>query len=422
MIDNQKLSWLPPISLQDSSIMTELAQMLDNFQPSSISEIFNLANQLKAEGEDILDLSIGEPDFLTPDHVKQAAISAINENNTKYTNIEGTLALRQTISNKFKRDNDLDYDPQQVIVDSGAKPLLMHAMQTMLNKGDEVIIPTPCWTSYIGMVKLCDAVCSFVACPEDRGFKLLASDLQASITAKTKLILLNSPSNPTGAAYTHDEMKAITDVLLGHPDVWILADDIYEHITFDGFEFCTPAQVEPLLYDRTLTLNGVSKAYSMTGWRIGFAAGPQKLVNGIKKVLSQSAGNPCSISQAAAISALEGPQELLAERAEIFRQRRNFLAARLNAIAGLRCHKPEGAFYLYPSCEGLIGKTTPDGMLITDSKDFVKYLLNSHGVAAVPGTAFEYDPYFRLSYASSVETLEKAADRIEAACASLLAE
>ena len=402
--------------------MTELAQMLDNFQPSSISEIFNLANQLKAEGEDILDLSIGEPDFLTPDHIKQTAISAINENNTKYTNVEGTLALRQAISRKFKRDNDLDYDPQQIIVDSGAKPLLMHAMQAMLDKDDEVIIPTPCWTSYIGMVKLCDAKCNYVACPEDKGFKLQASDLESAITAKTKLILLNSPSNPTGAAYTHEEMKAITDVLLGHPDVWILADDIYEHITFDGFEFCTPAQVEPRLYDRTLTLNGVSKAYSMTGWRIGFAAGPQKLVNGIKKVLSQSTGNPCSISQAAAIAALEGPQELLAERAEIFHQRRDFLAARLNAIAGLRCHKPEGAFYLYPSCEGLIGKTTTDGVKIVDSKDFVKYLLGAYNVAAVPGTAFEYDPYFRLSYASSVETLEKAADRIEAACTSLLAE
>jgi aspartate aminotransferase len=402
--------------------MTELAQMLDNFQPSSISKIFNLANQLKAEGKDILDLSIGEPDFLTPDHIKQAAISAINENNTKYTNVEGTLALRQAISKKFNRDNDLDYDPQQIIVDSGAKPLLMHAMQAMLDRDDEVIIPTPCWTSYIGMVKLCDAKCNFVACPEDKGFKLQASDLESAITAKTKLILLNSPSNPTGAAYAHDEMKAITDVLLGHPDVWILADDIYEHITFDGFEFCTPAQVEPRLYDRTLTLNGVSKAYSMTGWRIGFAAGPQKLINGIKKVLSQSTGNPCSISQAAAIAALEGPQELLAERAEIFHQRRDFLAARLNAIEGLRCHKPEGAFYLYPSCEGLIGKTTTDGVEIRDSKDFVKYLLGSYNVAAVPGTAFEYDPYFRLSYASSVETLEKAADRIEAACANLLAE
>jgi aspartate aminotransferase len=402
--------------------MTELAQMLDNFQPSSISKIFNLANQLKAEGKDILDLSIGEPDFLTPDHIKQAAISAINENNTKYTNVEGTLALRQAISKKFNRDNDLDYDPQQIIVDSGAKPLLMHAMQAMLDRDDEVIIPTPCWTSYIGMVKLCDAKCNFVACPEDKGFKLQASDLESAITAKTKLILLNSPSNPTGAAYAHDEMKAITDVLLGHPDVWILADDIYEHITFDGFEFCTPAQVEPRLYDRTLTLNGVSKAYSMTGWRIGFAAGPQKLINGIKKVLSQSTGNPCSISQAAAIAALEGPQQLLAERAEIFHQRRDFLAARLNAIEGLRCHKPEGAFYLYPSCEGLIGKTTTDGVEIRDSKDFVKYLLGSYNVAAVPGTAFEYDPYFRLSYASSVETLEKAADRIEAACANLLAE
>ena len=282
--------------------MTELARMLDSFQPSSISEVFTLANQLKAEGKDILDLSIGEPDFLTPDHVKQAAIAAIDANQTKYTNIEGTLELRQAISNKFKRDNKLDYDPAQIVVDDGAKPLLIHAMQAILDKGDEVIIPTPCWTSYVGMVKLCDAICSFVACPEDKGFKLQASDLDAAITAKTKLILLNSPCNPTGAAYTFDEMKAITEVLLRYPDIWILADDIYEHITYDGFEFFTPAQVEPRLYERTLTLNGVSKAYSMTGWRIGFAAGPQKLINGIKKVLSQSSGNPCSISQAAAIA------------------------------------------------------------------------------------------------------------------------
>ena len=399
--------------------MTELAQILDDFQPSSISEIFTLANQLKAQGEDILDLSIGEPDFLTPDHVKQAAILAIKENHTKYTVIEGGLELRQAISRKFKRDNGLEYDPQQIIVDSGAKPLLMHAMQAMLNQGDEVIIPTPCWTSYSGMVKLCGAVCSYVRCPEDRGFKLHAGDLEAAITSKTRLILLNSPSNPTGAAYTNAEMNAITDVLLRYPDIWILTDDIYEHITYDGFQFCTPAQVEPLLYDRTLTLNGVSKAYSMTGWRIGFAAGPQKLINGIKKVLSQSSGNPCSISQAAAIAALEGPQQLLGEQAEIFRQRRDFLAARLNAIMGLRCHKPEGAFYLYPSCAGIIGKTTAAGAEIKDSSDFVKYLLRSYGVAAVPGSAFEYDPYFRLSYASSMDTLEKAADRIEAGCNAL---
>ncbi len=401
--------------------MTELAQKLADFQPSSIGEIFTLANQLKSEGQDILDLSIGEPDFLTPDHVKQAAISAIDENYTKYTNVEGTLELKQAISKKFERDNGLNYSPEQIIVDAGAKPLLMHAMQAMLNQGDEVIIPTPCWTSYTGMVKLCDAICSYIPCPEDKGFKLQASDLEAAITAKTKLILLNSPCNPTGAAYTHAEMKAITDVLLDYPDVWILADDIYEHITYDSFKFCTPAQVEPRLYDRTLTVNGVSKAYSMTGWRIGFAAGPQELINGIVKILSQSSGNPCSISQAAAIAALEGPQELLAERAKIFRQRRDFLATRLDSIAGLRCHKPEGAFYLYPSCAGLIGKTTADGLKINNSNDFVKYLLRSHGVAAVPGSAFEYDPYFRLSYATSMETLEQAAQRIETACKALLA-
>jgi aspartate aminotransferase len=402
--------------------MAKLAHILDHFQPSAINEIFTLANQLKAKGQDILDLSIGEPDFLTPDHVKQAAISAIREDRTKYTNVQGNLALRQAISAKFKRDNELDYSPQQIVVDSGAKPLLMHAMQAMLSNGDEVIIPTPCWTSYPGMVTLCNATCTFVACPEDKGFKLQPQDLEAAITENTRLILINSPSNPTGAAYSPAEMKAITDVLLRYPDIWILADDIYEHITYDGFKFCTPAQVEPLLHERTLTLNGVSKAYSMTGWRIGYAAGPQKLIDGIIKILSQSTGNPCSISQAAAIAALQGSHEFLSERVEIFRQRRNFLRARLNEIEGLSCHNPEGAFYLYPSCAGLIGKTTPEGVEIWESKDFVKYLLTSYGVAVVPGSAFEYDPNFRLSYATSMETLEMAAQRIEAACNTLSAQ
>jgi aspartate aminotransferase len=396
--------------------MAKLAQILDHFQPSAISEIFTLANQLKAKGQDILDLSIGEPDFPTPDHVKQAGISAIQEDLTKYTNVQGTLALRQAISAKFKRDNELDYSPQQIVVDSGAKPLLLHAMQAMLSNADEVIIPTPCWTSYPGMVTLCNATCTFVACPEDNGFKLQPQDLEAAITENTRLILINSPGNPTGAAYSPAEMKAITDVLLRYPDIWILADDIYEHITYDGFKFCTPAQVEPLLHERTLTLNGVSKAYSMTGWRIGYAAGPQKLIDGIIKILSQSTGSPCSISQAAAIAALEGSHEFLSERVEIFRQRRNFLCARLNEIAGLSCHNPEGAFYLYPSCAGLIGKTTPDGVKIQESKDFVKYLLTSHGVAVVSGSAFEYDPNFRMSYATSMETLKKAVERIETAC------
>jgi aspartate aminotransferase len=401
--------------------MAKLAHILDHFQPSAINEIFTLANQLKAKGQDILDLSIGEPDFLTPDHVKQAAISAIREDRTKYTNVQGNLALRQAISAKFQRDNELDYSPQQIVVDSGAKPLLMHAMQAMLSNGDEVIIPTPCWTSYPGMVTLCNATCTFVACPEDKGFKLQPQDLEAAITENTRLILINSPCNPTGAAYSPAEMKAITDVLLRYPDIWILADDIYEHITYDGFKFCTPAQVEPLLHERTLTLNGVSKAYSMTGWRIGYAAGPQKLIGGIIKILSQSTGNPCSISQAAAIAALQGSHEFLSERVEIFRQRRNFLCARLNEIEGLSCHNPEGAFYLYPSCAGLIGKITPDGVEIWESKDFVKYLLTSYGVAVVPGSAFEYDPNFRLSYATSMETLEMAAQRIEVVCNSLSA-
>jgi len=401
--------------------MTRLAKILDRFQPSAINEIFTLANRLKEEGKDIVDLSIGEPEFLTPDHVKQAAISAIEQNYTKYTSVGGSLALRQAISGKFKRDNNLDYHPEQIVAGAGAKPLLMHAMQAMISSGDEVIIPTPCWTSYTGMVALCDATCTYVPCPEDKGFKLQPRDLEAAIGANTRLILINSPSNPTGAAYSATEMKAITDVLLRYPDVWILADDIYEHITYDGFEFSTPAQIEPRLYDRTLTLNGVSKAYSMTGWRIGFAGGPRQLINGITKVLSQSTGNPCSISQAAAIAALEGPQEFLRKRKEIFRQRRNFLCERLNAITGLHCHSPEGAFYLYPSCADMIGKFTADGVEISNSDDFVRYLLTSQGVAVVPGSAFEYDPNIRLSYASSIETLEKAADRIEAACKSLSA-
>ena len=401
--------------------MAKLAQILDHFKPSAISEIFTLANRLKAKGQDILDLSIGEPDFLTPDHVKQAGIAAIQEDLTKYTNVQGNLEIRQAISAKFKRDNELDYSAQQIVVESGAKPLLMHAMQAMLNNADEVIIPTPCWTSYPGMVTLCNATCTFVACPEDKGFKLQPQDLEAAITENTRLILINSPCNPTGAAYSPVEMKALTDVLLRYPDIWILADDIYEHITYDGFKFCTPAQVEPLLLDRTLTLNGVSKAYSMTGWRIGYAAGPQKLIDGIIKILSQSTGNPCSISQAAAIAALQGPHDFLHERVEIFRQRRNFLCTGLNQITGLSCHTPEGAFYLYPSCAGLIGKITPDGVEIRQSKDFVKYLLTSQGVAVVPGSAFEYDPNFRLSYATSMETLKVAVERIEIACNSLSA-
>ncbi len=400
--------------------MTQLAEVLDRFQPSAISEIFTLVNQLRSQGEDVLDLSIGEPDFMTPDHIKKAAIAAINDNKTKYTNVEGQLELRIAISKKFKRENNLVYNPEQIVVDSGAKPLLMHAMQAMLSEGDEAIIPTPCWTSYIGMVALCNAKPILVPGAQENGFKLSPRDLEEAITDKTRLLLLNSPCNPSGAAYSFNEMQALTDVLLRHPNVWVLADDIYEHIIYDGFSFSTPAQIEPKLYDRVLTLNGVSKAYSMTGWRIGYAAGPLPLVNGIIKVLSQSTGSPCSISQAAAIAALDGPQDFLQDRAEVFRQRRNFLASHLNAIPGISCHTPEGAFYLYPSCAKIIGKKTPEGIEIKSSTDFVKYLLTSQNVAVVPGAAFEYDPNFRVSYATSMEVLTEAANRIESACESLM--
>jgi len=396
--------------------MSDLSHILDRFQPSAISVIFSLTSRLKEEGRDIIDLGIGEPDFPTPDHVKQAAIDAIEGDFTRYTPVDGISALKSAISDKFSRDNGLAYAPNQIVVDAGAKPLLFHAIQAMVNPDDEVILPVPCWTSYPGMVLLAGARPVTISCPEDKGFKLQADDLEKAITDRTRLIMLNSPSNPTGAAYSGEEMKALTDVLMRHPNIWIIADDIYEHIVFDDFKFATPASVEPGLYDRTLTINGVSKAYSMTGWRIGYAGGPKKLIGGIVKVLSQSAGNPCSISQAAAIAALQGPQDYLAERAAVFRERRDFLVAGLNNINGFSCHAPEGAFYLFPSCAGLIGGVTSDGQKINSSADLATYLLQDAGVAVVPGSAFEYDPNIRLSYATSMDNLKLACDRLEKAC------
>lgn len=400
--------------------MRNLSSILERFQPSAISVIFSLTSRLKEEGRDIIDLSIGEPDFPTPEHIKQAAIDAIHENFTRYTPVDGISALKSAISNKFRRDNDLDYPSDQIIVEAGAKPLLFHAMQAIVNPGDEVILPVPCWTSYTGMALLAGANPVTVSCHQDNGFKLRADDLEKAITDRTRLILLNSPSNPTGAAYSADEMKALTDVLMRHPQVWIIADDIYEHIVFDNFVFATPAQVEPGLYDRTLTINGASKAYSMTGWRIGYAGGPKDLIGGITKVLSQSVGNPCSISQAAAVAALEGPQDYLAARAAEFKDRRDFLVERLNTIDGLSCHAPEGAFYLFPSCADLIGKTSPDGKTINSSTVLASYLLESAGVSVVPGAAFEYDPNIRLSYATSMENLKIACDRLEEACKEII--
>lgn len=399
--------------------MASLSTILERFPPSAISTIFSATSRLKEEGRDIIDLGIGEPDFPTPDHVKQAAIDAIDANFTRYTPVDGISALKSAISDKFSRDNNLQYANDQIIVDSGAKPLLFHAMQAMVNPGDEVILPVPCWTSYTGMALLAGAKPVCVRCPEDRQFKLQPGDLEKAITEKTRLILLNSPSNPTGAAYSADEMKALTDVLMRHPQVWIIADDIYEKIVFDNFVFATPASVEPGLYERTLTINGVSKAFSMTGWRIGYAGGPRDLIRGIVKIFSQSVGNPCSISQAAAIAALKGPQDYLKERASSFKDRRDFVLGRLGAINGLSCHAPEGAFYLFPSCDGLLGGHTAQGVAINTSTDLASYLLEDAGVAVVPGAAFEYDPNIRLSYATSMENLEIACDRLEQACAGI---
>ncbi len=394
-------------------------KQLERFQPSAINTIFSLAKQLKDDGKDIIDLSIGEPEFDTPEHIKQAAIKAIEENQTKYTPSDGSADLKDAIISKFKRENNLTYQPDEIAIDSGVKPLLFHVMKTILNEGDEVIIPTPCWTSYPGMVILAGGEPTFVPCPQKKGFKLQAEDLKAAINEKTRLVMLNSPSNPTGAAYTVNEMKELTDVLLQYPNLWILADDIYEHIVFNDFINANPVSVEPKLFDRTIILNGVSKAYSMTGWRIGYAAGPQHFMSMLLKVLSQATGCPCSISQAAAIAALDGPQEFLKDWVKIYQQRRDYLVKQLDSIPGISCNSPEGAFYLYPCFTELIGKQTPKGKKILNSVDMVYYLLEEALVAMVPGSAFEYEEHFRLSYAASLSDLEKACARITQAVQAL---
>ena len=399
--------------------MPQLNKTLERFQPSAIQEVFTLAARMKAQGSDIIDLSVGEPDFHTPEHIKQAAIEAIQADETKYTSCEGTDSLKDAISAKFKRDNGLDYSADQIVVDCGVKPLIFHTLLATLERGDEVILPTPCWTSYPGMIIMANAVPVFVRCPEEDGFKLQPQVLEAAITEKTRLIILNSPSNPTGAAYSADEMQGLTDVLLHHPDIWVLADDIYEHIVFDGFQHANPAQVEPELYERTITLNGVSKAYAMTGWRIGYAAGPNRVIGALVKVLSQATGCASAMGQAAAVAALNGQQDFLREWANIYQERRNYLVSRLDGNPLLSCHSPEGAFYLYPSCNGVIGKVTNDGQKINNSLDFSRHLLAHCRVAVIPGSAFEYDPNIRISYAASMPELAEACDRIEAACREL---
>ena len=399
--------------------MSFLAERLSRIKPSPTIAVSTKARELKAAGRDVIGLGAGEPDFDTPDNIKEAAIAAIRAGDTKYTAVDGTPALKAAVAEKFRRENDLDYAPEQITVGTGGKQVLYNAFVATLDPGDEVIVPAPYWVSYPDMVLLAGGTPVFVACGENYRFKLQPDDLAAAITDKTKWIILNSPSNPSGAAYSRAEMQAITDVLKAHPQVHVLTDDMYEHLVYDDFQFVTPAQVEPALYDRTLTMNGVSKAYCMTGWRIGFAGGPKDLIKAMNKVQSQSTSNPSSVSQAAAVEALNGPQDFIAAHNEVFKARRDLVVSALNECPGLACQTPEGAFYVYPSCAGAIGKTTPDGKVIEGDGDFVSYLLDAEGVAAVQGEAFGLSPHFRISYATSTEALEDACRRIKRACEAL---
>jgi len=399
--------------------MTYLSDKIQRMKASPTIAVTTKAAELRAEGKDVIGLGSGEPDFDTPEHVKQAAIEAMKAGQTKYTPVGGTPALKQAIAAKFKRENGLEYKPEEIMAGTGAKQLIFNALLAGVNDGDEVIIPAPYWVSYPDMVEFAGGVPVIVACEAQDGFKMTPQALEAAITKKTRWLILNSPSNPTGAVYSAAELRELAQVLEGHPQVMVMSDDIYEHLVYDGEEFATIAQVAPQLKDRTLVLNGVSKAYAMTGWRIGYAAGPADLIKAMTKVQSQSTSNPCSISQAATIGALEGDQSFLAEWRSVFARRRDMVVKRLNAMDGLTCDTPKGAFYVYPSCDGLIGATTPAGAVLHDSGDVTAYLLEEALVAAVPGTAFGLDPHFRISYATSDEALEKACDRMEAAIGKL---
>ena len=399
--------------------MPFLADSLKRVKPAPTMAITDMARELKEAGEDIISLSVGEPDFDTPDNIKAAAIQAIKDGDTNYTNVSGTIALKKAIVEKFKRDNELDYTTNQIIVCSGGKQVLYNAVLSTINPGDEVIIPAPYWVSYPDMVYLAGGTPVIVEATADTSFRLRPEDLEAAITPKTKWFIFNSPSNPSGAAYSHDELKALTDVLLRHPNVWVMTDDMYEHLVYDDFTFTTPAQVEPAIYDRTLTVNGVSKAYCMTGWRIGYAGGPVDLIRAMTKLQSQSTSNPSSISQAAAVEGLNGPQDFIAEHNDVFKARRDLVVSMLNQANGIECLTPDGAFYVYPSISGCIDKTTPDGEKIETDLDFSTALLEAEGIAVVHGAAFGLSPHFRISYATSTEALEVACQRIQRFCASL---
>jgi aspartate aminotransferase len=396
-----------------------IAHALERVKPSPTMAITAKAREMKAAGFDVIGLGAGEPDFDTPDNVKQAAIEAIRRGETKYTAVDGIPELKRAIASKFQRENGLTYKPSEITVGSGGKQVLYNALLATLNPGEEVIIPSPYWVSYPDIVMLAGANPVIVETRDEDGFKLTPKALAAAITPKTKWFIFNSPSNPTGAAYTRDEIKALTDVLLKHPQVWVLSDDIYEHLVYDGFEFTTPVQVEPKLKDRTLTMNGVSKAYSMTGWRIGYGGGPEQLIKAISTLQSQSTSNPCSISQWASVEALEGPQDFLNDWVKSFQERRDLVVSMLNQAKGIHCPKPEGAFYVYPSCKGVIGKTSREGTKIATDEDFATALLKEEGVAVVQGAAFGLSPFFRISYATGIEALEEACRRIQRFCANL---
>ena len=396
-----------------------VSESLTRVSPSATMAVTQKARELKAAGVDVIGLGAGEPDFDTPDHIKEAAIEAIRDGKTNYTNVDGIPELKAAITEKFKRDNNLDYSLTQINVSPGGKPVIFNAFLATLNPGDEVIIPAPCWVSYPEMTKLCGGTPIIVPCDMDSGFKITADQLEAAISPKTKWLMLNSPSNPTGSAYSRSDLKALGDVLLRHPHVMVLTDDIYEHLVYDGFEFSTIAQVEPRLFEKTLTMNGLSKAYAMTGWRIGYAGGPEWLIKAMAKVMSQTTSNPSSISQWAGVSALNGPHDFIAKRNIAFAERRNLIVASLDEAKGLRCAVPDGAFYVYPDCMDVMGKTSKAGTKIESDSDFAKALLEEAYVAVVPGSAFHGAPHFRISYATSLSQLKEAGSRISQFCSEL---
>lgn len=399
--------------------MSFLADNLSRVKPSPTIAVTQKAAELKRAGKDIIGLGAGEPDFDTPENIKEAAIKAISLGKTKYTAPDGMPELKEAISRKFKRDNTLEYSPEQISIGTGGKQILYNALMTTLNPGDEVIIPAPYWVSYPDMVLLAGGTPIVAAASIENNYKLTAQELESSISDKTKWFIFNSPSNPTGAGYSREELKALTDVLLKYPHVWIMSDDMYEHLSYDNFKFCTPAEVEPKLYQRTLTVNGVSKAYAMTGWRIGYAGGPKALIAAMRKIQSQSTSNPCSVSQWAAVEALDGDQKFIPENNKIFKRRRDLVVKLLNDTPGITCASPEGAFYVYPSISKLIGKKTPSGTEIETDEVFATQLLEETGVAVVFGAAFGLSPNFRISYATSDDQLKEACERIQKFCASL---